>query len=215
MEAKVTEIDGVTVMYMNGEKYPFPGFPRGHLLFGKLSKLKHEIKQIFNQSWAKLDNGEKISPDWNGIYELFKDYQYDIIPERKMVPSVRELHRAWTKLAPDSKMKEVVCFILQEDDAYRFRFQWMVPFMGMSRYLSPVNGLERGLEWMEHGEVVGDMKERVRLVRKVMMAILPEHKDFFVKLFREINWSKVKLTKADKYFFRGKYFKVDLDCFEY
>jgi len=37
VQAKVTEKDGVTIMIMEGEKYDFPGFPRGHLLFGKLS----------------------------------------------------------------------------------------------------------------------------------------------------------------------------------
>ncbi len=36
VEAKVTEVDGVICMKMDGEKYTFPGFPRGHLLFGQL-----------------------------------------------------------------------------------------------------------------------------------------------------------------------------------
>ena len=217
VQAKVSTLDGVQVMYMEGEKYPFPGFPRGHLLYGKLSKLKHEIKnQIFNESWALLESGAtnedvklKIKKSWENIYKLFEDYQYDVIPEKTMVASVRELHRAWTKLAPDSKIKEIVCFILQEDDAYRFRFQWLVSYMGFKR------SFDRGFEWLENGEIIGDMKERVRLVRRIMNVILEDNKDFYTKLAKEIDWSKIKLTKADKYFFRGKYFKVDLDKFDY
>lgn len=221
VQAKVTELDGVTVMYMDGEKYPFPGFPRGHLLYGKLSKLKHEIKnQIFNDSWKLLEGGmseEEVvrRMPWGNICTLFEDYRYDTIPEEKMVPSVRELHRAWGKVAPDSKLRDIVCFILQEDDAYRFRFQWIVSYFCFS--FDPLKRFEKGLEWLEHGEIIGDMKERVRLIRRILMIILrqPEMRVFFKRLYREIDWSKVKLTKADKYFFRGKYFKVDLDKFDY
>jgi hypothetical protein len=40
-------------------------------------------------------------------------------------------------------------------------------------------------------------------------------RELFIKLCREVDWSKVKLTKADAYHFRGKYFKVDFDLLEY
>jgi hypothetical protein len=43
----------------------------------------------------------------------------------------------------------------------------------------------------------------------------PEVKKRFVALFKEINWKKVKLTKGDKYHFRGKYFKVDYKYIDY
>ena len=220
VEAKVMTVNGVTVMQMEGEKYLFPGFPRGYLLFGKLSKLKHEIKnQIFNDSWAKLESGdtkvvEHVNSVLPNIYELFEGYKYDVLPPENMVSSVREIHRAWTKVNPDSKLRDIVCFIFQEDDAYRFRFQWMASYFGTG---NAVQKLKRGLTWMEDAEIIGDMKERVRLIRRIMLEILidPKNKYFLEKLFREINWNRVKLTKADKYFFRGKYFKVDFDKFDY
>src|SRR3972149_8974982 len=58
-EAKVTRNqEGALIMKISGEDEDFPGFPRGYLLFGKLSKLKHEIKnQLFNYSWARLEEG--------------------------------------------------------------------------------------------------------------------------------------------------------------
>ncbi len=60
VQAKVTKAkDGSTHMIMEGEKYAFPTFPRGHILFGHLSKIKHEIKnQIFNESWKQLEEGK-------------------------------------------------------------------------------------------------------------------------------------------------------------
>ena len=43
--AKYTEAkDGSYIMRMEGEPYDFPGYPRGTLLFGSLSPLKHHIK---------------------------------------------------------------------------------------------------------------------------------------------------------------------------
>lgn len=222
VQAKVMEVDGRSVMKMDGEKYIFPGFPRGWLLFGKLSKLKHEIKnQIFNESWAMLEEGKTeaevmthIRSVLPNIYAIAEEMYYDRLPISKTSIPVIEIDRAWSKIAPNSQIKDVITFILQEDDSYRWRFQWMVDYFGFGK---PHTKFKRGLEWLEHGEVIGDMKERVRLVRRILLIIIndPENKVFFDRFFKEIDWKKIKLTKAEKYFFRAKYFKVDLDKFDY
>lgn len=228
VEAKVIKAaDGSIAMIMEGEKEPFPGYPRGYLLFGKLSKLKHEIKnQIFNFAWYELEKkvGESEilaklkGPIFNAIFDLSDETKYDQVPPEKMCMPVKEIHRAWTKVAPGPrslKMRDIVCFILQEDDAYRFRVQWMAgfrPYWG-----DPIKRLDKALEWLEIGEVVDDMKERERLLRRVLMLFVrdPRIKKLYTDFDREVDWSKVRLSAADKYHFRGKYFKVDLDKFEY
>ena len=49
-----------------------------------------------------------------------------------------------------------------------------------------------------------------------MLALEDENiKKYFIALFKEIDWKKVKLTKADKYHFRGKWFRCDLKYLEY
>ena len=225
VQAKVTKKDGATVMIMDGEKQVFPGFPRGYLLYGKLSKLKHEIKnQIFNDSWAKLENGvsEKdiardIKKTLPKIYEILDGFRYEILPPSRMVKSVKEIHRALTKVAPEhKKFIDLITFILQEDDAYRFRVQWLVTYFGWLR-LNPVKSFEKSLNWLEHAEIITDMKERIRLLRRILLVILKDDgfRNKFNAFFKECDWNKVKLSEADKYFFRGKYFKVDLDKFDY
>ena len=140
--------DGSLQMMVEGEKYPFPGFPRGHVLFGSLASLKKTMKQaVFNELAAVVP---------------------DMLPVEQMCPFVRELYRVMTDLenaeiTPDMKsemynMKKILCFFFQEDDAYRFRVQWLLEHL--------------------------DMK-------------------------------KVKLSKADKYFFRAKWFKVEHDKYDY
>lgn len=214
VQAKVTESkDGSLVMLMEGEKYPFPGYPRGHLLYGTLSKLKHEIKnQIFNENWWRLERGESvdITEACKNIYELAQKSKYDMLPPEKMSPAVKEIyknlsHPAW---------RDILTYIFQEDDAYRWRFQWLVPFLDKK---DPIGSFDRAMEILEHAEVVGDMKERVRLVRRVMLELWkdPEYAKYWIDFVQNANLKKMKLSKADKYFFRAKYFKVDYDKFDY
>lgn len=227
VSAKITKAkDGSIIMKMEGEKYPFPGFCRGHLLFGLLSPLKHQIKnQIFNESWAKLEANvphediiDDIRAKLNGpIAKIASSLKYDMLPPVSMCPAVREIHRAWTKIGGNEKIRDYLCFILQEDDAYRFRCQFLVGWFGWFLKINPVKHFEKALKVLEIGEIIGDMKERQRLLRRILLLYLEDNhnKEMFNKLFREINWKKVKLTKADKYHFRGKYFRVDLDKFDY
>ena len=97
------------------------------------------------------------------------------------------------------------------------RVQWLVTWFGWFAKWKPVKAFEYALTMLEHGEIIGDMKERQRLLKRVLMLVLKDKriKELFIKLFREMNWNKVKLTKGDKFHFRGKYFKVDLNKFEY
>jgi hypothetical protein len=223
--------DGVQVMQIEGEKELFPGYPRGHSLFGSLSPLKHQIKnKIFNESWYKLENGvshDKVIADIKNVLntqlkEFWDNVKYDALPPSKMVAPVRELWRVLTKLEKESDtvkpLKEMLCFVMQEDDAYRFRLQWLLGILRPRWYSqNPLWLLKIGLDELENAEVVGDMKERQRLLKRILLLIVedPKIRSLFIKLYKELDWSKVVLSRADKYHFRGKYFKVDWDKFEY
>ena len=236
VKAKVTtDKDGAQVLYMQGEKYPFPGFPRSYLLYGSLSKLKHEIKnRLFNDSWYKLEDGiskEKVIADFKTAFDslspLIREANIDMVPPQKMTKSVREIWRALEAIEPMSRrimpVKEALTFILNEDDAYRFRLQWIVSIFNPGSwwfkllFRNPIKDFEIALQELEHAEVIDDMKERIRLLRRILLLILEDkHILAIFKAFcKEIDWNKLKLTKADKYNFRAKYFKVDLDKFEY
>lgn len=232
VEAKLTTKDGATQMVMQGEKYPMWGFPRGHLLIpsniqhGPLSVLKHEIKQFFNEVWAKNEAGTPKDEllKW-GKERLFKSFEaiepmkYDLMPARTMCPSVREIHRAITAVSDSPRVhlfRDVLTLILQEDDSFRYRVQWLAIWLPVIRW-NPVKILDKCLRLVEEGEVIGDMKRRIRLLRTITILMLEDvHiKDLFVRFFREVDWNKVKITEADRYHFRGKYFKVDMDTLEY
>lgn len=220
VRAKVTEApDGSYVMYMEGEKYPFPGYPRGHLLYGSLSPLKHHIKnQIFNESWELDDARDVINHVHNkalpNIYKMGHDVRHDMMPYQRMTPAVKEIHRAMTVAGIPSQLRDILCFIFQEDDAYRFRFQWLIPHLSKR---NPTVSFEDAMKLMEHAEVVNDMKERVRLVNTILIALFMDEdtREKFERFIKELNFKKVKLSKADKYYFRAKYFKVDYPYYDY
>lgn len=216
VEAKIVKApEGHYVMWMEGEKYPFPGRPRGEILFGKLSPLKHQIKnKIFNTAWAMLEEQKPeaeirayLVSAWKEIYELAEGIHYDIVPFEALVPSVKEIHRAMDVVGTPAILRDTICFILQEDDAYRNRLQWMVKFF--PRWGKPkFSDFDKGMEMLEHAEVVDDMKERERLFRRIMTFMVKDS-EMFSKFLKEVNWKKVALTEADKYFLRAKYFKCD------
>lgn len=214
VQAKVTtDKDGAYIMWMDGEKYPFPGYPRGHLLYGTLSKLKHEIKtRFFNENWHRLDRGEalEIENALAHIYEVAKASKYDMLPVEKCAPIIRELH----KNLSHHEWRNILAYIFNEDDAYRFRFQWLMDYIDKK---DPIGSFDKGMEMLEHAEVVEDMKDRVRLIRRVLLKLWenPVYAKYWTEFVQNADLEKLKLTKADKYFFRAKYFKVDYPHYEY
>ena len=222
VEAKVTRNkDGHYEMWLQGEKYPFPGYPRGSLLYGKLSPLKHQIKnKIFNEAWRMLE--EKVpeveikaylEKAWQEIYNLAEETKYDMVPYEKLNPPVKELYRAMTKVGIDARLRDVLVFIFQEDDAYRMRFQFIAKFF--PRWSKPtLRDFEKGLGMLEHAEMVGDMKERERLFKRIFLFMVKDSK-IFDNFLQEVDWKKVGLTKADLYFLRAKYFKADYPEYSY
>lgn len=223
VEAKLYRTKGGYMeMQMEGEKYAFQGYPRGTLLFGLLSPLKHEIKnQVFNDSWRRLEEGEhdrsilqNLNENvWPRVFEIGEKTRYDMVPFEKLNPPVKELWRAMTVAGVHQSLKEIIVFILQEDDAYRMRLQWLVKFF--PRWTKPtIKDFEKALKMEEEAEMVSDMKERQRLFRRVFLLMVKDS-DVFQKFLKVTDWKKVGLTKADKYFFRAKYFKVDYPEYQY
>ena len=229
VEAKLTKKDGATIMVMEGEDYPMWGFPRGHLLipanekYGPLSILKHEIKnKVFNEVFDCLQTGSKQESielgkkNLKDCYRFLEPLRYDLMPPQTMCPAVREIHRALTKVGCPNDLRDILCLILQEDDGYRYRVQWLAIWIPLIRW-NPIKIFEKGLKMIERAEIIGDMKRKVKLLRTILMLALEDKriKEMFIKFFKEVNWRKVRITEGDRYHMRGKYFKADLYVLEY
>jgi len=134
--------DGSKELEIKGEKYRLRSHPRHHVLHGPLGPLKRYMKNFIIEALVKClpykipDN--KLSEPVREIARVF-----DLVMEAEDEPEMKKLM---------GQLKNSICMVLQEDDAWRFRFQWAVG---------------------------------------------------------KINIKKVKLNRSDKYYFRGKSFKVD------
>ena len=134
--------DGSLELEIKDEKYRLRGVPRAHILHGPLAPLKRYMK-VF-------------------IVETIMKCMPHMLPDDQLCEPVREFARVCDlviEAEDEFEMKrqlkqgrDAMCMFLQEDDAWRFRWQW-----AMEKF---------------------DMK-------------------------------KVKLNKADKYYFRAKSFKCD------
>lgn len=113
--------DGSLQMELQGEKYPFKGFPRGHILMGPLANIKKALKDmVFNTVFKEIE-------------KMYDDAKLNALPIEKCAPAVREMDRVFENLVnmevtDDMKgrinlIRKVIIFFLQEDDAYRYRAQ--------------------------------------------------------------------------------------------
>src|SRR3990167_1193606 len=234
--------DGAYAMVIEGEKHPLYGFPRGPVLFGPLAKLKYLAKNlIFNETWRLLE--EKKSNDDILLY-LFNDVRpillneirgikYDMFPPERLCPAMQELWRGLTVVEEGIKVKslredfkafkEGITFFFQEDDAYRFRLQWMAKFINPENkwrklyYIikrkpySFKEELKTVFDLIGDAEIVPDMKGREKLIKRIVTFLLDikETEKLVEDIVKELDWKKIELSKADTYYFRGKFFKVD------
>lgn len=130
-------------LQIKDEKYALRGFPRHALLHGPLVPLKRYMKNFVIEAMVKC-MPFKI-PDDN-LVEPVKELArvFDLAIEAEDEPEMKKLMK---------QFKDPVTIALNEDDAWRFRWQWMM---------------------------------------------------------EKLDMNKIKLSKSDKYYFRGKSFKVDL-----
>ena len=173
------------------------------------------------------------------LLKEIESLKYDMFPPERLCPSVREVWRAMEAIEQrisdrDSRMefeaiKRGFTFFLQEDDAYRFRLQWAAKYIDPKNFwrriyyfvtgkqYSFTKELEYAFEFLGHAEITPDMKGRSVLIKRIVFFLIedPDFRALLERLVAEIDWKKVYLSKSDLYYLRGKYFKADLDHFDY
>jgi hypothetical protein len=248
----VKDKDGSVKMEIEGEKYLFPGFPRGHVLFNQLDRFKKSTKEYVFHTIYRLAKGQKLDLSNPFIKELARMFDMiteaevtvdmrdrmqmlktgicyflnkndsiignilknrakdimvkhiyeaipDMLPEEQLVVAVREMGRVFDLMIarePDYKMKDEwtkikkgLLFFFEEDDAYRFRTQWFIEKLDMRK----VRIADPGEKWF----TPDDYRSRLQW------------------FLMNLDIKKVKLSKADIYYFRGKWFRPDYPLREY
>jgi len=112
--------EGGVLSYLKGRKKPFPGFPHAELV-ATMGFIKRLIPSLLSGYYSlikpKLIKPEKYSRPVREIYRIF-----NLLIERE---SDEGMKQKWIQ------MRDIICMILEFDNAYRFRFQDVVSEMNL------------------------------------------------------------------------------------
>jgi len=123
----VDEKTGEMKLRIKGEKEDLRCFPRHHVLHGPMVELKRRMKNLIIESLAehieRTVKYKRSESQWAiPIKELAR--VFDLWIEAEDEPSMRQLVK---------QLRDPICMLLQEDDAWRFRLQWFLQHLDMKK----------------------------------------------------------------------------------
>ena len=218
-------VDGGVMTYMEGHPYPYRGFPFFEFVDkidlikkvsrASLSGLYHSLKRT-NKLWFIT----LIPSIWmskhlirSGIYTFYRVVERFRIKPKYYCQAIRELHRAFSVLNENDKVsyqelkfriRDLVCSILEFDNAYRFRFQDIVEELNKENLKKNFSKeLNRLLSIMQERETGQDIKDTWTLLKLFISYYLrfdKELKKILLETLLELNVEQVKLTPEDIHF---------------
>src|SRR3990167_919928 len=208
--------DGGVLTYMEGQEYPYKGFPLDTIvdkidLFKKftrnaLSGFYHSLKHK-NRLWLLT----LIPAAWMFksviravIYTFYRIMERTRIKSIRYSDSMRELYRAFSKENSELRLqlRDMICMILEFDNAYRFRFQDISAEIDKDRLQKkPVKELLRLFEIAQSREKDQYLKDTWTLFKLLIRIYFRLDKEmlFIVQdVLLDLDVEKTKLDEGDK-----------------
>lgn len=228
--------DGSVQMEIQGEKYPFPGHPRAHVLLnGTLNKMKELMKKyIFHAIFDEIPKGfsdEHLNPFLKDLWRVFT-----LMEEAEITGDMKSQVR---------NLKKATCFFLQESTKLTLKLKIMLgvmtkivkeasPDMFPEEQLCPfVKEVWRAITDLKGNKLTETMKKAgcyflqeddawrfrsqwayERLNRKLSKNIsIPFDKNDWQAtaqfIIGKLDYKKCRLGKVGMYYLRGKWFRPD------
>jgi len=123
----INEKNGEIELHITGEKYPLRAHPRHHVLHGPMVELKRKMKNMVIETLAghiaKTVKYKRPESSWaEPIKEIAR--VFDLCIEAEDEPEMKRLMK---------QLRDPICMILNEDDAWRFRVQWALEKLNMKK----------------------------------------------------------------------------------
>lgn len=216
---------GGVLTYMTGNEYPYRGFPffefvdkidfLKKIARGFLSGLFHELKTE-NKLWLVT-----ILPAlwffkplvYSALYAFHRLVARSLVKPKYYSQAVQELHRAFSydDHHEDGKtrnvrilLRDIVCMVLEFDNAYRFRFQDAAETLDkVAVKKDTVKELCRVLDSMCERELGQDIKDTWHLLKlfcKGYLRIDGRMRRIIADVLSRLDIEKVKLTDEDKFY---------------
>lgn len=210
--------EGGVLTHMVGRDQPFRGFPYKDFV-GQIEVIKKITKGTlsgfyhhFNFLLLPLAFGVFRNMVYIVTYTFYRLVERYRIKPMRYSKAIRELHRAFSFPQTQSlkmmrlrlMLREIVCMILEFDNAYRFRAQdLLVEINKESLKKNPIKELNRILtiaEGRETGQQVRDTWKLFRLFNSVYLRFDRRLKRMIVNVLLELNPEEFKLTTEDIHF---------------
>ena len=217
--------EGGILTYMTNHEYPYRGFPFFEFV-EKIDTFKKLSRGILSGLYHSLKKGSKfklllalplifVVRDFisSGIYAYHKLIERFRIKSNLYSNVVRELYRAFNlpRVKEDFEtlelrlaLKDVLCMILEFDNAYRYRFQDIIVELNKELLKKkPIKELNRLLDLMssrENDQKVKDTWSLFKLVVKFYLRFDRKLTKMLVDVLSNLNLEEVKHTPEDKHF---------------
>jgi len=124
---QINKKTGEIELAIKGEKYPLRCHPRHHVLHGPMVELKRRMKNLVIENLAdqisKTVKHKTPESQWAiPVREIAR--VFDLMIEAEDEPSMKKLMK---------QLRDPICMILEEDDAWRFRLQWYLEHLNMKK----------------------------------------------------------------------------------
>lgn len=216
---------GGVLTYMEGYDEPYKGFPFHEfvdkidtikkLSRGVLSSLFHDVKKRNKLQVALLVLVPWLFNDLlkGTIYAFHRIIIRFKIKELRYCDAVREVYRAMSERFPEEtvesveireRVRDLLCMVLENDNAYRFRFQDIIVELDKEALRkNPSKELVRLLSVMqtrEKGQDVADTWTLLKTFLPMYLFVNTKVKKEIVRLLSGLDLEKVRLSKEDIYY---------------
>ena len=214
-EVKLPKDGGIYTYYWD-DPFPQKGFPH--------SDTVEKVDEIKKMMMAAMYGFENFKGKWllAIFYLIFRkrvgqsllamvDQMNRMLAPHALDPiryciSVRAVHDAM----PDSKqslllsrLRNVICMVLEFDDAYRYRFQYTLGQIDRERFnKSPLAELSAALKKMEEAEIDERLRGMWRMMQKLLPAayLIKDFRNGIVQTINQLDLAKVRLDEADRHY---------------
>lgn len=214
--------EGGVLTFMSDQGYPYRGFPYAELVekIDTMKKLVRGSLSGFFQNFRK--NKLSVIPmvlAFRGLLSASVYSFYRIVERYRIKPlrysqAIRELYRAFSFPQDDTdlkgfryQMRDLVCMVLEFDNAYRFRAQSLLveidkdslrknPAKELSRLVKIASGREKEQQVIDTWKLIKLFIVYLRFDAKLTKMI--------VEVLSQIDMEKFKLTPEDVHYFKQR-----------
>lgn len=218
-------LSGGVLTYMKGNEHPYRGFPFYEFV-EKVDSIKKLSRGILSGLYGELKTVNKIwlitllpalwffKPlVYAGIYSFWRLIVRSRVKTTRYSEAVQEIHRGfdYDDFTENGKtrqirqwVKDIVCMILEFDNAYRFRFQDAIEELDKENLQkNPLGEIEKILTSMQSRELGQDIKDTWTLLKMFCRLYLRFDKRLLriiVSSLLRIDIGKIKLSDDDKFY---------------